>query len=595
MKNDIEKKETDLYQIPSIMEWIKVGNRIKNKNDNYGEPIYKITGIGVNQYGADVVFTDATDYYKEIHLDTLKEYFEPCMLSDEEYDNIEASFKELISQENKLDETSEETALMKVDKSFYQDLYQQQAILRNKTSAIYSEMKYRYDMELRKAKDMLDALTENINKIASLIYKIELYLGVFEEIHHIKVGMPTDSILCIRQNLRYMDELVSDPENDGLDFQKIENFDEWLLQYSAYHQCYNYEFVVPDAKCITLVRVRRQDKRYGNDVLYNWLLNKENHKVYILIRNGENLYRIWIDRNPEGFFPSKEALEIILKNKNESRWDSEKKQAERVIDSYKTNFLILQGLIDRSSILQPLELPLNLFSPAGIDESKVRLVYEDESTMLSNNHRPNFKEWKDQINATICEGTRIYFQEVKNPFSDYLKDRFKRYRQWQPNLPSSGIYTVIDDKEWIDYYTKESTLKIMYVPHYYWKDEDEKTNKVSFGIHFDDKLLNIEEVTFEDIDYYIHSWENRKFYLDSMNLLKKVWEYKKKELELEIEFAKMVARSLDIDYEINKDVIHGTIIWWKTKNKWKRGLYIDKQDEKALRMISRKLKSTLKI
>jgi len=72
---------------------------------------------------------------------------------------------------------------------------------------------------------------EQIQKVEKVIGVVELYLGVHEEIYQIQEGAPTDpkEPICIRQQLLYMDEEIGDPTNGGLDFQKLEDWDNWVV------------------------------------------------------------------------------------------------------------------------------------------------------------------------------------------------------------------------------------------------------------------------------------------------------------------------------------------------------------------------------
>jgi hypothetical protein len=510
----------------------------------------------------------------------------PIFMTDDEYNNIEQYFNTLVVQKQDLDEQPiTETSLVKMDKEYYLSILEQRTLIASKLSAVYTEMQERLENKLRQFNKIREGVLMQVRKIESLIYKIELYLGIEEEITVLKQGNTTEAPITVRQHLRFMDELVGNPEDDGLDFKNLEDFDVWLLQYNSYYNCYNYEHVVPDLKSVVIIKVRRHDKHYSNDWLVNFRLNVDNKKVYFLIRNGENLYRIWTDKNPSAFFPSKKEYAELIEHSTQNGYRQTDTLAK--LDSYKTNFLILQGLIDRTTLLQPTKNRINLFTNEELNSNDINLVYEDPEFMLYNS-RPNFRQWLKTVNSKVTEGARIYYYDVAS-YREADKKLFKVYisNDWRiPPYPESGVYIAILDKHWINYYTKQPTLKIMYKAPQREYDYQERKNKISFDFT-EQRWINLDEVSFTDIDFYIHSWENRQYYLGSVSLLRAVWKYKKEELELETQFAKMIQSSLKKHVELD-DVLK-TIKWWKLKNKWKRGVYIEKTDALAFRMIKQRV------
>ena len=120
-------------------------------------------------------------------------------------------------------------------------------------------------LEMARKKAELEAIRKNlgliladfkkkIEKIHKVIWTIELYLGIEEDIIQIQDGEKADikEPIVLRQALMYMDEEIGDVMDDGkgLDFTNIEQFDAWLLKYSSWYKKANYEVLVPEQKCI---------------------------------------------------------------------------------------------------------------------------------------------------------------------------------------------------------------------------------------------------------------------------------------------------------------------------------------------------------
>jgi len=154
-------------------------------------------------------------------------------------------------------------------------------------AATYLMMAYSQKMKLGKIKKALAVVDDRI-------FTVELYCGVLEEVKLIKDGEPSspDEKLAIRQQMLYMDEeTLFDYDDGGMDFKSIEKFDEWLIQPE------NLARTLPESKGVVAFRVRRYEKSYSNKLDY-WTRiawKEANKQTYLLLRNGEKVYRIATD------------------------------------------------------------------------------------------------------------------------------------------------------------------------------------------------------------------------------------------------------------------------------------------------------------
>lgn len=321
--------------------------------------------------------------------------------------------------------------------------------------------------EIERKKAALEKLTEGlygavalfqkqIEKLMRVITTIELYLGVGEELHQIGQGQlaPEYTPLCFRQQVLFIDEEVGIYENGGMDFTDIEKFDEWLMKDK------NYCRIIPEEKGIVVLRPRRRRKDYGEGetaVFKNVIWNIENMKrTYFLIRNGENIYRIFTEKLviPNRLFPLRnEMQELVNKMENET-WDKRKEEIEDEMYQYRKLGLFMQGLIDRTEIFHPLPLPeiqlfkLHLIDPDG---KFVRFIYDDELALPTG--RKSFSNWWKDIDSKIQKGSRVLVTGIYHPDRGYISkkdfsDRFylKRDNNGEirniPDLPKEGVYTV---------------------------------------------------------------------------------------------------------------------------------------------------------
>jgi len=471
-------------------------------------------------------------------------------------------------------------------------------------------------MEIKRSElyGMVESFTKQIKRVQRVIDTLELYLGINEDIIQIQEGENADhkTPIALRQQLLYMDEEVGDPTDQGLDFKNIDKFDEWLTDNK------NYERVFPEEKGVVAIRVRRRDKYYSDDPFYNSIMNLDNGKTYFLIRNGENIYRVWGALNVgKRLFPLKKELQELLIKFEEASFDSEKEEIEDEVYYYRRNVLVLQGLIERTEIFQPISPAFNLLNPETYGDT-VQFIYDDELALPTD--RKPYQEWQKEVNKDIKRGSRVF---VSGVFSTYgyrtgkdFSDRFLGYRNEYnyPKLPHAGIYTVDDGSRKVHDWRKDETviekyLSIKYNPkdtlYGSWGDYDphERKNRITFIIEPDDEwVFNYDNLDLDDVEFYINSRIDRESYLDMMPVLHGIRRRRMKELGWEKDFVSLTANEVAKELKVAPsgekieeitDNVWKAIEWWKNKVIWKRP--IRKDDSKALRMIKSRIKRKYKI
>jgi hypothetical protein len=413
---------------------------------------------------------------------------------------------------------------------------------------------------------------EKVKYLSKVIDTFELYLGIQEDIIQILEGekAPIGTPITIRQQIMYMDEEVGDPNDGGIDVNRIEQFDKWIKNSN------NRDRIIPEPKGIVVLRVRRYKKDYG-DAWINARMEQVNKQTYILIRNGENLYRIWTTLliHPR-VFPLKKEIEEF-QDKDGDIWGYDKKELEEREFTYKQNVVLYQGLLDRTQLLQPFEGRIILANDKTWN-GQIHLVRDEE--LLLGEGTLSYKEWKKNCNSKIGVGSRIVLGNIKY----WDKQRHLPYGYKNTPPPEPGIYVVKQ--------TQEQYLSFIYNPEdEVWNHGDygfhTRKRGISFRIHRDeDWILNYDQMSVEEIDFYINNRIDRHNYVDMLPLL---WTIRKN-LLAEQKYENELVELLSKTYSRIK--IKEAIDWWKFKNKWKRP--IDKDDKKAYRMIRKKLeKDTL--
>lgn len=500
----------------------------------------------------------------------------------------------LIEQEENEDELSDDTSLVPVKgKNEYENIRLEIERNKSRAGAIIALAKKR----IEKIESYAHALAKKLGKVMRVIGMLEVYLGIHEEIFQITEGMPAsqDEPICIRQLILYMDEEAGlvrfkhDPKgmisSPLINFANIEEFDNWLLDKK------NLNLIIPEKKGIVALRPSRQTKYYENDDAWSRAQKERaDSMLYLLIRNGENLYRIWTDLiGTPVFFPTKADSESIAELfESGSSWDYDKAQDRQAI--WLTNTLLIQGLIDRTEVFYPISKRIVLTDPMVYGEEGLIKLIRDAENVISDG-RPSFNEWLEELNKTTDRGSRVFFTGLPYDRNNY-PNRFVVYQNWYPAIPELGVYTIeeiVKDFGW----SKTDAYRILYLPSDQkwsvpwdvdWNDFSwERKKRYSFILK-DDEFINYDNFTIEDIEYYLASRSERRHYIEIVNILTQLRAIRIKELKEEKDFATLLSQKENIPL----DKIMELIEWWKKKVINNRPLNSD--DAKAWRMIVKKSK-----
>ena len=446
------------------------------------------------------------------------------------------------------------------------------------------------DRKRRELQSYVGEMSEKIEKMNKVIGQIELYLGINEDIIQIQKGSCSEikEPISLRQQMLYMDEETGALlDSGGLDYKSITEFDDWVTKDK------NYEKLLPEKKGVVVLRVRRESKDYGTgNAMLEGFKNEGNFYTYLLIRNGDNLYRIWANIIiKERLFPTQEEMDEMFEGKKQDFF--RQRDTEKMVFSYRQNLLLLQGLIDRTQVFRPFNVKINLFKPKSYGDY-IKFIRDDEPSLTEG--QLTFENWKKELNSKIERGTRIYFcgfnyhdTESYNEHSRYSSHRFPHYVS---STPKKGIYNIKRIEG------KDEYMGSKLVCHYNpkddiwgrWGDDDrERKQSIPFYLYRGDWcILNYDLITIKDIDYFINSRFDRGNYLEMLPVLYGIKQRRLKEIEWEIGFVDRLTR----EFKCKKELVWRCVVWWKAKVIWKRPIMSD--DAKALRMIRGRIKRQIK-
>jgi hypothetical protein len=537
--------------------------------------------------------------------------------------NGKISMQELVEAKYPTESTSQETGLMIMNKDILiqkkKELVERQEYAMSRAAAARVLLEKRKD-ELRAFAGQMSKFIQKLNR---LIWSIELYLGINEELQQFGFGKPApaDAPISLRQRKLFMDEEVGEPMDDmkGLDFQSIEVFDKWLMDTSPYYRVKNYELMAPEQKCVVIFQVRRNDKEYTSNPFINSLMNVENRKTYILIRNGENIFRIYADITiGDKLFPDQQELtELVEKMEGsykskpgEWRSTNDPERAEETIERYKLNVILLQGIIERTPCFPDNSATTSIFDPNGY-EGKINFVYDATASQLLPSHIPTFNEWKNTLNESIDEGNRIFL--IRGMYSRHWgrgNDKSRFFKVYYsdhsvPSPPATGVYQLYADHKYEGRKKIEGKplLYIKYNPKdevawswsrsYQDRDDYTRKNRLSWAVYRSDSFFinwdAIDRDQLETLEFYLYTRIGRTEYLSYIPMLYELFKEKKKEIAEEDNFLRLCLNQAGLDEDNYFGLAIRAMEWWKLKNKWKRALNTD--DTKALRMIVKRLQS----
>ena len=520
-------------------------------------------------------------------------------------DCINVNFRDLMPSANLLPpppsdipgEPSEESTLPVVGSAAELAHVGSKIELRQKHDAIALK-KAELERMVQEMNSAMAVLNKELKQKQKVIYIIETFLGIHEEVIQIREGEPApeDSKLTLYQQKLFMDEEVGiwdDKDGQGIDCKDIEQFDGWI--------CKHYEKFAYEPLSVIVWQVRRNDKEYGS-IWDNVRFNQWNKATYFLIRNGSNLYRIWSNVSVSDLlFPTKDEYMNLINE--ERRWGSERamEKLQEKHENYLYGLIAIQGMIERTEILgtRLRNNGVNLLSPRGNVDENIRFIRDAETEYWIGDGKPRWSEFLRANRETIRLGSRICLATEKFYYTfsgnDNDKWRCAPYRPDRP--PSRGQWYLVEafkGESKDTYFPHDTNILIRYQPgdclgwDPYTREDVTRKRRIPWYMYCDE-AINFDEISDEEADYYMKSRIDRRSYIKMLPTLHWIRDIKRQEKELEDEFAKMIAGALNWEYnDENRKLIQEAIVWWKLKNKWKRAITIE--NSTATNMILRKLK-----
>lgn len=445
-------------------------------------------------------------------------------------------------------------------------------------------------------KRMMSNLTNRLGYAGHILAMIESMASICDNIVMIRDGVPApESIpLAIRQLVLYMDEETMIVNHDdgiarGLDAGDMDKFDEWIVADPR-----RIDILAPEQKCVVAINPARyatwEDKG-----------SMDNLKTYLLIRNGERIYRVFtglaLGMEAEGMpslvlFPRSGHFRSVLKQAEEEAESSritgyeEYRFHESAVDWIR-NIALIQAIIDRTRVLWPMPAGVNLFDPESLFGS-IRMI-RDAENLVSDGHE-SYQAWRKRINSTLKRGSRVLISRPPNLSEASSAERYGgNYASYlsTPYPPLPGVYTVEDVVGGVF----GEKLKILYLPDRpSWSTGKPYTRRIAYYLRRSDKnVLAYDLVDAETVRYFINDRVSRSQYRHMIPVLMDILDELEAEYEYERQFVKAMAIRVGdpTRFRQTQAVIWEAVEWWK--NKVIRVRPIHQDDVKAWRMIERRV------
>ena len=447
------------------------------------------------------------------------------------------------------------------------------------------------------ARNAIAPLAKQIKRFEDGIEAVNLYLGDAESIVTLMDGEPAPASepVRIRQMVLSMDEECAVAADDGgIDHMNIELFDQWLLADPAH-----VDQVLPERKGIVALVPRMAGREYG-DPWANLERNKRNQETYLLIRNGEKLYRY-----VPGFTVGRRlvpAADEFTRFFESEQWTSEGKhtvrthlrpgsrqwaEAEEKADVRQRHYmkvaLLIQGIVDRSILLHPLPPEgLDLLGGDVYEDGRAVIITDAENALSSG--AETFRQWQHRINRQMTVGMRIIGAFQSQGFRNE-KGTGRSHVRISPNCtdrPRTGVVYELEGRRIFQgvegfFFRFERTHETWTRNRYGYDELKVPERRASCVVLPDDTFvlcLDLAEVA--DMGRFLASRAARSEYVTMFPVLKAAIAAKKAEEAEEAPFRDMLAGELakrnGVDLEDAVAAVPALVCWYKFARRHHRTL-----------------------
>ncbi len=415
------------------------------------------------------------------------------------------------------------------------------------------------DTALAEISDKRDQAQGNLKNVQTM----RLFLGEDINVQHLVKGKsaPESEPLTFLQTMLYLDEeLFLEAELlEGFDYSNMTELGAMLKNNPRF-----VERMMPYQRSVVITRVRRDSKPFPGEAKMTFAdfmtlqaEDEANRWIQILVRDGENIWMIDADETTskaERLFPSEREIDAIF---SERKYAGNGKYETRAISaqdieysdkraehddkalSYKRFLLMFWGLHEREGLFGP-------FMPKGMNwlehsthSDHFRFIHDEEGVL--GDGKIGVHDFIKQKNANIKDGSLIavswneVIDEDTAPalYEPAYKDRPYRKGKVNDDFGCTNIQIKDDtfvafcpamietrkfDKN-LDRIIKKQNVKVrLEYARYQSEGRSDQDYKRRLKRSLNSGILCLDDVTVDELDYYIESRINRRSYLQYLQL-----------------------------------------------------------------------------
>lgn len=386
------------------------------------------------------------------------------------------------------------------------------------------------------------AQTNAARKRAEAIQKglasLDLYTGKCVDVQTIAHGTPApaNEPLTLMQRKLFADEELAAwaDVSERFDAWDLDTFDEHLAANASLR-----DQLLPYPRCVVSVAARRRDLDYGN-AFESLARNKENKRVFLLVRDGENIHKV-VSGQPSHeharrLFPTRNELDDPFIGVDGSRvtfddisYVDSMDEADARVLHYKRFLILLCGLDHRLKLFGAF-YPANEFGSfmtLPFQERYFRFVRDDEADRLLGAGRPSVDDWVREKNSYLRSGSRVLcaYDRLLTPESApacVRHDTRQQYRslRWlaEPRR-HFGEHVVYADKGelCVSVRVKRDSWRELKYPEFDARVSLTAALKSDAALSF----LCLDAVRAEELEWYVHNRQSRVRHVEFIRLFKK--------------------------------------------------------------------------
>ncbi len=270
-----------------------------------------------------------------------------------------------------------------------------------------------------------------VDELLRGIQSLDLYLGKGVEVERIREGAsaPKEIPLTVKQAKLCMDQelCVWADVDERFDYESEDQFFKALREHDGL-----VDQIFPTERSILVMCVTERYINYGDSAVVNAIRNNENKKVFLLARDGGNVFRIFSGVESHlgtaRLFPNQNDQDKIFKGLDGTRikfadvqYTDRLSEHEKLALHFKRFLLLACGLDHRLKLFGDFyDGPQSMhFVSLDFQDRYMRFLHDDDASMAiaGGPDRPSFKEWTDAMNGYLRSGSRVLcnWGDLMNP------------------------------------------------------------------------------------------------------------------------------------------------------------------------------------